>query len=429
MDLPLHILIGSIVGLVILSAFFSGSETSLTSASKPRMHNLAKSGKKNAKVFEDLFRDKELLICTILFANNLVNVLASALATKILIELTNTDGIFYATIIMTLMILVFGELIPKTLALSKADNYALKISPFIRLLVILLYPLTFTLNFIVYILLKIVGVNYSNFKKEEISEKREEELRGAIDLHGEDSSRDEKNMLKSILDLDEITVGSIMIPRKDIFSLPVKITYNDLLEELENSPHSRIPIWEKNPENIIGVFHVRRLISYKNSDSKKFNIKSLCQKPWFIPESTKLDNQLMEFKKRKEHFSIVVDEYGEFLGIVTLEDIIEEIVGDIDDEQDMLKTSKKVTGIKPLSPSSFLVEGNVNIRDLNKELNINLQINSNVSTVAGLVLYESRTIPKTKQVFSFYDLNFEILKKKNNQITLLKIIKKKSLTM
>ena len=425
MDLPLHILIGSIVGLVILSAFFSGSETSLTSASKPRMHNLAKSGKKNAKIFEDLFRDKELLICTILFANNLVNVLASALATKILIELTNTDGIFYATIIMTLMILVFGELIPKTLALSKADNYALKISPFIRLLVILLYPLTFTLNFIVYILLKIVGVNYSNFKKEEISEKREEELRGAIDLHGEDSSRDEKNMLKSILDLDEITVGSIMIPRKDIFSLPVKITYNDLLEQLENSPHSRIPIWEKNPENIIGVFHVRRLISYKNSDSKKFNIKSLCQKPWFIPESTKLDNQLMEFKKRKEHFSIVVDEYGEFLGIVTLEDIIEEIVGDIDDEQDMLKTSKKVTGIKPLSPSSFLVEGNVNIRDLNKELNINLQVNNNVSTVAGLVLYESRTIPKTKQVFSFFDLNFEILKKKNNQITLLKITKKK----
>ena len=172
MDVPIHILIGSIVGLVILSAFFSGSETSLTSASKPRMHNLAKSGKKNAKVFETLFKDKELLICTILFANNLVNVLASALATKILIELTNTDGIFNATVIMTLMILVFGELIPKNLALSKADSYALKISPFIRLLVILLYPLTFSLNFIiVYILLKIVGVNYSNFKKKKFLKK------------------------------------------------------------------------------------------------------------------------------------------------------------------------------------------------------------------------------------------------------------------
>ena len=425
MDLPLHILIGSIIGLVILSAFFSGSETSLTSASKPRMHNLAKSGKKNAKIFETLFKDKELLICTILFANNLVNVLASALATKILIELTNTDGIFYATIIMTLMILIFGELIPKTLALSKSDTYALKISPFIRFLVILLYPLTVSLNFIVYVLLKIVGVNYSNFKKEEISEKREEELRGAIDLHGEDSSRDEKNMLKSILDLDEITVGSIMIPRKDIFSLPANINFNNLIEKLDESPHSRIPIWEKNPENIIGVFHVRRLISQKNPDPKKFNIKLLCQKPWFIPESTKLDNQLMEFKKRKEHFSIVVDEYGEFLGIVTLEDIIEEIVGDIDDEQDMLKISKKVKGIKSLSPSNFLVKGNVSIRDLNKELNINLPINNNVSTIAGLVLYESRTIPKTKQIFSFFDLKFEILNKTNNQITLLKISKKK----
>ncbi len=425
MDIPIHILIGSIVGLVILSAFFSGSETSLTSASKPRMHNLAKTGKKNAKIFEYLFKNKELLICTILFANNLVNVLASALATKMLIELTNTDGILYATIIMTLMILVFGELIPKTLALSKADNYALKIAPFMKFLVILLYPLTITLNFLVSILLKLVGVNYSSFKKEEISEKREEELRGAIDLHGQDSSGDEKNMLKSILDLDEITVGSIMVPRKDIFSLPAKINYNDLIEKLDESPHSRIPVWEKNPENIIGVFHVRRLLSLKKADPKNFNIKSLCQKPWFIPESTKLDNQLMEFKKKKEHFSIVVDEYGEFLGIVTLEDIIEEIVGDIDDEQDVLKISKKLRGIKPLSSSSFLVKGDVNIRDLNKELNINLPISNNISTVAGLVLYESRTIPKAKQVFSFFDLKFEILAKSNNQLKLIKITKKK----
>jgi Mg2+/Co2+ transporter CorB len=288
-----------------------------------------------------------------------------------------------------------------------------------------LYPLTITLNFFVSILLKLVGVNYSSFKKEEISEKREEELRGAIDLHGQDSSGDEKNMLKSILDLDEITVGSIMVPRKDIFSLPAKINYNDLIEKLDESPHSRIPVWEKNPENIIGVFHVRRLLSLKKTDPKNFDIKSLCQKPWFIPESTKLDNQLMEFKKKKEHFSIVVDEYGEFLGIITLEDIIEEIVGDIDDEQDVLKISKKLRGIKPLSSSSFLVKGDVNIRDLNKELNINLPISNNISTVAGLVLYESRTIPKAKQVFSFFDLKFEILAKSNNQLKLIKITKKK----
>ena len=422
MDIPLHILIGSIFGLIILSAFFSGSETSLTSASKPRMHNLARTGKKNAKIFEELFKNKEMLICTILFANNLVNILASAIATKILIELTNNEGILYATIIMTLMILIFGELIPKTLALSKADQFALKIAPFMRILVYILYPLTVTLNFIATTLLKIFGVNYLNFKKEEVSEKREEELRGAIDLHGEDSSKDEKNMLKSILDLDDITVGSIMVPRKDIFSLPSNIQYNELITKLNNSPHSRIPIWEKNPENIIGIFHIRKLIEIKADELKTFNIRSLCQKPWFIPESTRLDNQLLEFKRRKEHFSIVVDEYGEFLGIVTLEDIIEEIVGEIDDEHDVLKISKAAEDIKSISGKSYLVKGNVTIRELNKELNINIPV-SNASTVAGLVLYESRTIPKKGQVFSFFDLKFEILSKKNNQITLVKIIK------
>tara|TARA_B100000035_G_C21031168_1_gene568558 strand:- start:782 stop:2050 length:1269 start_codon:yes stop_codon:yes gene_type:complete len=422
MEIPLHILIGSIFGLIILSAFFSGSETSLTSASKPRMHNLARTGKKNAKIFEELFKNKEALICTILFANNLVNILASAIATKILIELTNNEGILYATVIMTLMILIFGELIPKTLALSKADQFALKIAPFMRILVYILYPLTVTLNFVATTLLKIFGVNYLNFKKEEVSEKREEELRGAIDLHGEDSSKDEKNMLKSILDLDDITVGSIMVPRKDIFSLPSNIQYNELINKLNNSPHSRIPIWEKNPENIIGIFHIRKLIEIKADEFKTFNIKSLCQKPWFIPESTRLDNQLLEFKRRKEHFSIVVDEYGEFLGIVTLEDIIEEIVGEIDDEHDVLKISKAAEDIKSISGRSYLVKGNVTIRELNKALNINIPV-SNASTVAGLVLYESRTIPKKGQVFSFFDLKFEILSKKNNQITLVKIIK------
>ena len=422
MEIPLHILIGSIFGLIILSAFFSGSETSLTSASKPRMHNLARTGKKNAKIFEELFKNKEMLICTILFANNLVNILASAIATKILIELTNNEGILYATIIMTLMILIFGELIPKTLALSKADQFALKIAPFMRILVYILYPLTVTLNFIATTILKTFGVNYLNFKKEEVSEKREEELRGAIDLHGEDSSKDEKNMLKSILDLDDITVGSIMVPRKDIFSLPSNIQYNELITKLNNSPHSRIPIWEKNPENIIGIFHIRKLIEIKADELKTFNITSLCQKPWFIPESTRLDNQLLEFKRRKEHFSIVVDEYGEFLGIVTLEDIIEEIVGEIDDEHDVLKISKAAEDIKSISGKSYLVKGNVTIRELNKELNINIPV-SNASTVAGLVLYESRTIPKKGQVFSFFDLKFEILSKKNNQITLVKIIK------
>ncbi len=349
MDFSLSVLIGSIIGLVILSAFFSGSETSLTSASKARIHTLARSGKKNAGIFEKIFKDKEQLICTILFANNLVNVLASAMATKILIEITEADGIFYATIIMTLMILIFGELIPKTLALSNADKFALKIAPIIRIIILAFYPLTKILNFIVGFILKLIGVDYKDSSREEILEKSEEELRGAIDLHGKDSTgKEEKQMLKSILDLDEITVGSIMVSRNDIFSLSSDVTYSELLSQLKDSPHSRIPVWKKNPENIVGVLHVRKLIGEKHYDVKNFDISSYCQKPWFIPESTKLDNQLIAFKKRKEHFSIVVDEYGEFLGIITLEDIIEEIVGDIDDELDDLKLSKNINGIKKI---------------------------------------------------------------------------------
>ena len=384
---------------------------------------LARSGKKNAGIFEKIFKDKEQLICTILFANNLVNVLASALATKILIEITQTEGILYATIIMTLMILIFGELIPKTLALSNADKFALKISPLIRVIIIILFPLTKTLNFIVGFILKMLGVDYRDSSKEEIQEQNEEELRGAIDLHGKDSTgKEEKQMLNSILDLDEITVGSIMVPRTDIFSLPTNVSYSELITKLKNSPHSRIPVWAKNPENIVGVLHVRKLIGENNLDQKKFNILNFCQKPWFIPESTKLDNQLMAFKKRKEHFSIVVDEYGEFLGMITLEDIIEEIVGDIDDELDDLKLSKNINGIKETSKNNYLVNGTVNLRDLNKQIGTELPIN-NASTVAGLILYESRIIPKKGQVFSFFNLKFKILSKKNNQILLLKISK------
>ena len=423
MDFSLSVLIGSIIGLVILSAFFSGSETSLTSASKARMHTLARSGKKNAGIFEKIFKDKEQLICTILFANNLVNVLASAMATKILIEITEADGIFYATIIMTLMILIFGELIPKTLALSNADKFALKIAPIIRIIILAFYPLTKILNFIVGFILKLIGVDYKDSSREEILEKSEEELRGAIDLHGKDSTgKEEKQMLKSILDLDEITVGSIMVSRNDIFSLSSDVTYSELLSQLKDSPHSRIPVWKKNPENIVGVLHVRKLIGEKHDDVKNFDISSYCQKPWFIPESTKLDNQLIAFKKKKEHFSIVVDEYGEFLGIITLEDIIEEIVGDIDDELDDLKLSKNINGIKKSSKDSYIVNGTVNIRDLNKQINTELPVN-NASTVAGLILYESRIIPKKGQVFSFFGLKFKILSKKNNQLLLLKISK------
>ena len=424
MELSLGILVGAIIGSILLSAFFSGAETALISASKARIHTLAKSGKKNAIIFEKLFKNKEKLICTILLANNLVNVLASALATSILIKLFESDGIAYVTLIMTFMILLFGELLPKTIALFKSDSIALKISPIFKFLTFIFTPITVALNLLVNFIIKSIGMSeIKNNSSEESQIESEEELRGAIELHGDNSKeRQEKEMLKSILDLDDVSVSSIMIPRKNISSLPVSITYNELLTEIKDSPHSRIPIWDKNPENIIGVFHVRRLIGFKPNKGSNFNIKNFCQKPWFIPESSSLANQLMEFKKRKEHFSIIIDEYGEFLGIVTLEDILEEIVGNIEDELDVLKISKRIKGVKQQSKNNFTVRGTVTIRDLNRELSWNLP-DREASTIAGLILYESRSIPNIGQVFKFFGYKFEILDRKNNQITLVKISK------
>ena len=421
MDLPLGILIGIIFGLVILSAFFSGSETSLTAASKARMHALKKSGNKEASNYEKIFNDKERLICTILLANNLVNILTSSIATTILLKFFDTDGIAYTTIIMTFMILLFGELLPKTIALSNADKIALKISGFFKVLMFIFFPITGFLNSIVGFIIKNTRINSRDIDSTGIDE-NEQELRGAIDLHGDESNKNnEKEMLKSILDLEEVTVDSIMIPRKNTFSLPFNIKYAELLDKLRNSPHTRIPIWKGNPENIIGVFHIRKLLGDRFKSDSEFNLPDYMQKPWFIPESTTLASQLMEFKKRKEHFSIVVDEYGEFLGIVTLEDILEEIVGDIDDELDDKKAN--IVGVKQEKENVFLIKGTVSIRDLNRELGWKLP-DKNFSTVAGLILYESRSIPKIGQIFSFYNFNFEILDKRYNQILLLKITQK-----
>ena len=423
MELSIGILLGSIFGLIILSAFFSGAETSLTSASKSRMHTLAKSGKKNAIIFEKIFKNKEQLICTILLFNNLVNVLASAIATSILLELFNSEGIVYVTVIMTFMILLFGELLPKTIALFKADSIALAISPIFNLLIIILYPITFAFNAVVNIIMKILNISDLKNNISDSNIESEEELRGAIDLHGDDSKeKQEKEMLKSILDLDEVIINSIMIPRKNIFSLPISIKYEELIKKVKNSPHSRIPIWDKNSENIIGVLHVRRLIGYVLSKNNNFNIMDFCSKPWFIPETSTIGNQLMEFKKRKEHFAIVVDEYGEFLGIVTLEDILEEIVGDIDDELDDMNISKGIEGVKKQSENNYLIRGNVTIRDLNRELGWFLP-DKDANTIAGLVIHESRTIPQIDQIFLFYGYKFQILEKKNNQLIKLKISK------
>lgn len=416
MDTEIWITIGAIFVLLLLSAFFSGSETALTAVSRPHMHHLLKTGDKRAGIIAKLHARMERLIGTILLVNNLVNILASALATSLLIGVFGDTGVAYATLVMTLLVLIFAEVLPKTYAINNADRTALSVAPVVRLLVLVLSPLSDAVQVVVRATLRLFSVSTES----NLGAISDDELRGAIDLHAETGSTDdqERAMLRSILDLDHVEVGEIMVHRKDIFTVDAGLSPTAILEQVIASPYTRIPMWRKKPDNIIGVLHAKTLLSAVKLQApamEKLDIPGLAAKPWFIPESTTLLQQLHAFRKKREHFALVVDEYGVLMGIVTLEDILEEIVGDISDEFDIA-----VPGVRLQADDTFIIKGDVTIRDLNRQFDWSLP-DDQAATLAGLVLHESRRIPDVGQVFNFYDFRFEILRRKRNQITSLRL--------
>ena len=417
METTIVLSLAAILVLLVLSAFFSGSETALTAASRPRMHNLEQSGMKSAKVVNELLSEKERLIGAILLGNNLVNILASALATSVLIGLFGDAGVAYATIAMTLLVLIFAEVLPKTFAFHNADRLALNVAPVLSPVVWLLAPVTRGVQTVVRLTLRIFGVEIG---PNEAADAAEQELRGAIDLHaGEgEEERHEREMLRSILDLDEVWVEEIMVHRRDVTALNIDLPADDLVNEVLKSPYTRIPLWRDQPENIVAVLHAKGLLRAVRSEEGRtsdLNIEAIANDPWFIPETTDLLSQLQAFRSRHEHFAIVVDEYGEFLGIVTLEDVLEEIVGDIADEHDV-----EIEGVQVEKDGSVIADGRVTIRDLNRRFDWRLP-DEEAATIAGLVLHDSRTIPREGQVFAFHGFSFEILKRKRNQITSLRL--------
>lgn len=403
--------------LLVLSAFFSGSETALTAASRPVMHQLERSGNRRAGIVNRLFDHRERLIGAILLGNNLVNILASALATSLLIVAFGDAGVAYATIVMTLMILVFSEILPKTYAIRNASQAALAVAPVVKVVVWFLTPVTATINFAARGILRVFGVDYH---AEEVFGTNAEELRGAIELHaGNDKSiKQERDMLRSVMDLGEVQVGEIIIHRKNVTTIDADLPPAQLVAEVLGCPYTRLPLWRDDPENIAGVLHVKALfrqIRVLGDDLSSLDVLGLAADPWFIPEQTMLVDQLEAFRKRREHFALVVDEYGSLMGVVTLEDIIEEIVGDIDDEHDV-----SVSGVNPRPDGSYLVDGTVTIRDLNREFEWDFP-DEEASTVAGLVLHESRRIPEVGQRFLFHGFRFEIVTRHHHQITRLRL--------
>ena len=409
------ILLCLIIFLVLLSGFLSGSETAITATSKARIIYQVKRGNQRAKYVLKILDNKDNVISSLLLSNNLVNILASSLATAFFYDLFGVKGIFYSTLIMTIVLVIFAEVLPKTYAINRPTRTALLISPIIFYLNKSLFIFIFFINLIV----------RSIFRKSENDTKNrdiqsEEELKGVIDLYRTSNPdyETEKDMLQSILQLNDITVQEIFTHRKNIFSIDSNLETKKIIDQINSSRFTRIPFWKKDPENIIGVLNVRTLnIDLKNHDKSKEIIFDKIIKPWFIPDTTNLLEQLVEFRKRNEHLAFVVDEYGELLGLITLEDIIEEIVGEIVDEIDIPENDFKLN-----NQGKIIVNGEKNLRDLYKSFDLEPP-ESESSTIAGHILEIAKKIPFYGEEVKDESFNYKVLSHSRKQISKIEISK------
>ncbi|CAE7205170.1 yfjD [Symbiodinium microadriaticum] len=380
------------------------------------MHHLENRGNKRARLVSRLVNDNERLLGAILLGNNLVNILASALATSLFLSLFGDAGVAYATLVMTALVVVFAEVLPKTFAISNADRVALIVSPVIGALVKIFGPIILLVQAIVGATLKLLGLGLNGDSSGAI-----DEIRGAIDLHHKEGrvKKGYRDMLGSILDLRDVEVDEVMVHRRNIIALDADAPPTEILAAILESPYTRIPLYRGSSDNIVGILHAKDLLRAVAGNGavgelRATDILDLAADPWFVPETTSLAEQLTAFQQKQAHMALVVDEYGELMGLVTLEDIIEEIVGDISDEHDEV-----VVGVRPQAGGIVNVDGAVTIRDLNRALDWNLP-DEEANTIAGLVIHEARTIPNVGQTFMFHGFRFEVMRKQRNQITTLR---------
>ncbi len=405
--------------LMLLSAFFAGAETAMTAASRARMHQLEKDGEPRAKSVNWLMKHREQMVGTMLLGNTFVNIAASALVTSVLLTLFGSTGVAVATLITTALVLIFCEVLPKTYAITNADGMALVLGRLVRFVVTAFAPVVNAVAWLVKAILWVMGVKSMGLVEDE-QEAAHEEIRGAIDLHhlhGAVGTSD-RDMLGGILDLKDLQISDVMIHRKNMIIIDAESPPEEVLDRILSQPHTRLPIYKGDSENIIGVIHVKdllRALSRNNGDIKSVNVPALAAKPWFVPDTTLLADQLRMFLQRRTHFALVVDEYGALQGLITLEDILEEIVGEIRDEHDL-----PVSGVRPQPDGTTNVDGWVTIRELNRAMNWTLP-DEEATTIAGLIINEAQAIPDIGQQFSFYGFKFEILRRQRNQITAVRV--------
>lgn len=417
MEAALILTLIAVVVLLTLSAFFSGSETALTAVSKARMHALEQEGNVGAREVGRLLTRPERIIGTVLLGNNLVNILASALTTSVLITLFGEAGVAYTAVILTVIVVIFCEVLPKTYAIAFPDRFALAVAPIMHILIIVLSPATRAIEFVVKRLLSLTPGAKDDKANILLAT---HEIRGTIELSHREGvvARSDANRLGGVLDLKELQVTDIMVHRTRMEMINADDPPEKIVEDVLNSRYTRMPIWRNDTENIIGVLHSKDLLaalSRAGWDATKIDAAKIASKPWFVPDTTSVNDQLDSFLRSKAQLALVVDEYGEVQGLITLEDILEEIVGQITDEHDPGDIS-----IRPQNDGSVNVDGGVAIRDLNREMDWDLP-DEEATTIAGLVIHEAQTIPEPGQTFTFHGYRFEVLRKSRNKITALRV--------
>jgi Mg2+/Co2+ transporter CorB len=410
--------IGAIAILLVVSAFFAGSETALTAVSRGKMHQLEKDGSRAAANVNALVLNREKLIGSLLLGNTFVNILASSLATTLLESNFGPRAVAVATVIMTVVILVFGEVLPKTLAIARTDRFALTVAWPVRGAVAVLSPIVSSVQFLVWKVLGLFGVEQTT--KEDVVPAHDE-IRGAIELHHQEGGveREHRDMIGGILDLRELTISEVMIHRKHMVTIDADGPVEQIVEQIIASGHSRVPLWRGEPENIIGVLHMKDIVRtlVKNGVAYSgIDAVALATPPWFVPDTTSAEEQLEAFREKRARFALVVDEYGTLQGLVTLEDILDEIFGELPDEHE----APSRPDVRRKADGTYLIDGTVPVRDLNRDLDWDLP-DEEATTIAGLVIHEARTIPEVGQRFAFFGYTFEVLRRQRNQITALRV--------
>ena len=424
-DAAFWLTVGAILLLLMMSALFSGSETALTAASRGKLRAQADKGSTGAAAALKVTEDNERMIGALLLGNNIVNITSASLATALLTRMYGDGGVALATFVMTALVLIFGEVLPKTYAITNAEVAASRVAPLIRVVILVFSPVVSVVRALVRLLLRLFGVRAD--PDGHILALREE-IVGAIALghSGGAVEKEDRDRLLGALDLNDRTVDEIMRHRSQVEMVDADRSPDEILTQILSSPHTRLPVYRDSDENILGVIHAKdllrevdRLVRGPQGDAKALadlDILKIAMKPYFVPDTTALDEQMRQFLKRQTHFALVVDEYGALRGLITLEDILEEIVGEITDEFDLAHD----TVLKRAENGDYFVEGSMTIRDLNRAMDWQLP-DDEANTIAGLVIHEAQMIPNEKQAFSFHGFRFEVVTRRENRIMKLRV--------